>query len=82
MYKYTHFIPENIAPVGSTKIVARNSANQEVCNFPLGDLTPPRATPLYTFAAISDIHLPYDTANADFQRALTYAESNCDFTCI
>lgn len=82
MYKYTHFIPENIAPVGTTKIVARNSAGQEVCDFPLGNLAPPRATPLYTFCAISDVHLPYDTANADFQRALTYAESNCDFTCI
>lgn len=82
MYKYTHFIPENIAPLGSTKIVARNSANQEICNFPLGDLTPPRATPLYTFTAIADVHITYDTANTDFQRALTYAENNCDFTCI
>jgi predicted phosphodiesterase len=31
---------------------------------------------------LSDVHVQYDTAIADFQRALTYAESNCDFTCI
>lgn len=85
MYKYTHFIPENIAPVGSTKIVAWNSANQEICNFPLGDLTPPRATPLYTFAAISDPHVyeyKYTTSESDFINALKYSAQNCDFTCI
>ena len=31
---------------------------------------------------MADIHLTYDTANEDYQRALTYAESNCNFTII
>jgi predicted phosphodiesterase len=82
MYKYTHFIPENIAPVGTEKIGVYNGVGEKVCDIPLGNLAPPNATKLYSFCALADIHLTYDTANADFQRALTFAESNCDFTCI
>ena len=37
---------------------------------------------LYSFGAISDVHLQYDTAKSDFQRALTYLNSNVDFICI
>lgn len=82
MYKYTHFIPENIAPTGSKQIAVYDSNGNKVCNIPLGGLTPPNGSKLYSFCAISDVHITYDTANTDFQRALTYAESNCDFTCI
>lgn len=82
MYKYTHFIPENIAPKGSTEIGVYNSSGKRVLGIPLGKLVPPTATPLYTFCALADIHLTYDTANEDFQRALAFAESNCAFTCI
>lgn len=37
---------------------------------------------LYSFCALSDVHITYETASEDFQRALMYAEENCAFTCI
>lgn len=82
MYKYTYFISENIAPVGAQKIGVYDSKGNRVCNISLGRLKPPNATKNYSFCALADIHLTYDTANEDFQRALTYAKSNCDFTCV
>lgn len=82
MYQYRHFIPENTAPEGAKRVGVYDSDGTKVCNIPLGGLTPPNAVKRYSFCALADIHLTYDTANADFQRALTYAEANCDFTCI
>ena len=82
MYKYTRFIPENIAPTGSKKIGVYNANGRKVCDIPLGELTPPSGDKLYSFCALADTHLTYDTANTDFQRALTFAENNCDFTVI
>lgn len=82
MYKYTHFIPENIAPKGAKRIVVYNSAGKKQLYIPLGGLQQPTKDKQYSFCAVSDVHLQYDTANEDFQRALTYAEENCDFTCI
>lgn len=81
MYQYTHFIKENIAPKGTKQIGVYNGETK-VCSIPLGRLTPPSTAKQYSFCALADIHLTYDTANVDFQRALTYAEGNCDFTCI
>lgn len=82
MYQYRHLIPENTAPVGAKSIGVYGSNGKKVYNIPLGGLTPPSGKKLYSFCALADIHLTYDTANTDFQRALTHAESNCDFTCI
>ena len=82
MYQYRHFIPENIAPSGSKKIGVYDSNGKKVCDISLGRLKQPTQTKKYSFLALSDIHVQYDTASADFQRALTYAEANCDFTCI
>ena len=82
MYKYKHFIPENIAPSGATKIGVYDGNGNKVCNIPLGRLKPPTQSKLYSFMAISDVHVQYDTATEDLQRALIYAENNCDFTCI
>jgi predicted phosphodiesterase len=82
MYKYTHFIPENTAPTGAEKIGVYDSTGKRICGIPLGGLTPPNTTKLYSFCALADTHLTYETANEDFKRALAYAESNCDFTCI
>jgi predicted phosphodiesterase len=81
MYKYTHFIPENTAPNEAKKIGVYDSKGDKVCNIALGRLKPPNIKKLYSFCALADIHLTYDTANEDFQRALTYAEEKCDFTC-
>lgn len=80
-YKYTHFIPENIAPTGAKNILVCKNG-KKVCSIPLGRLAQPNRPKLYSFCALSDIHLTYDTANEDFQRALTYAEDNCAFTVI
>jgi predicted phosphodiesterase len=80
--KYTNFIPENIAPKDAKKITVYNANGEFVGSISLGRLKQPTKNKLYSFCALSDVHLTYDTANADFQRALTYAESSCDFTCI
>lgn len=77
----TTLISENVAPKNARKVVIFDGDNI-VCEMDLGHLQQPIKEKLYSFCAIVDIHLTYDTANEDFQRALTYAESNCDFTCI
>ncbi len=81
-YVYRHFIANNTAPNGAEKIGVYDANEKRVGEVPLGWLSPTKSTKLYSFCALSDIHLTYDTANADFQRALTYAENNCEFTCI
>lgn len=86
MYKYTNFIPENTAPTGARNIGVYDKTGNKVCGFSLAKLSLPvnEADRLYRFGAISDIHLQYDTAQADFQRALTYFNhtEDVDFTCI
>lgn len=37
---------------------------------------------LYSFGALSDLHIQYETGLADFQRALTYLKDKVSFTCI
>lgn len=83
--EYHDFIPQNIAPLGTRRIGIYNEKGFRVGQIPLGNLTPP--TPgkkLYSFGALSDIHLQYETAKADFQRALTFLNETEDvaFTCI
>lgn len=57
MYKYTHFIPQNIAPKGAKKIVAYNSKGEKITDIPLGGLTPPNKDKMYSFGLLSDVHL-------------------------
>ena len=79
-YKYTHFIPQNIAPKGATQIGVYDSSGNEVCTIPLGRLTPPNSGKLYSFGLVSDIHLyktePAWKANAKFDNALSFFENN------
>lgn len=83
MYKYTHFILENIAPKDAKKIIAYDGNGKVVCDINLGRMKQPTNDKLYSFCALSDVHITYNTASADFQRALTYVEnSDCAFTCI
>ena len=82
MYKYTHLIPKNIAPKDVTQIGVYDSKGKKACSVPLGRLKQPTQTKQYSFCALSDVHITRDTASGDFQRALQYAETNCDFTCI
>lgn len=82
-YTYNHLIPENVAPKGATSILAYRDGKQ-VCSIPLGRLAQPPKEKNYSFLALSDIHLTYETANDDFKRALAHAEGDKDvaFTCI
>lgn len=83
--EYKDFIPENIAPVGTRRIGIYNSKGNRVGQIPLGSLTPPmQGKKLYSFGALSDVHIVYSTAADDFKRALTYLNENEDvaFTCI
>lgn len=84
MYKYTHFIPENTAPYNAKTIGVYNADGERVCGMQLNGLYPLKESDKqYSFLAVSDVHITYDTSNEDFQRALTYAEnSDCLFTCI
>lgn len=85
MHKYPHLISVNTAPINTKKIGVYNAEGKRLFGImPSQLLSNLKATDkLYSFCALSDIHITYDTANADFQRALTYVEnSDCLFTCI
>lgn len=85
MAQYKDFIPENVALPGTRRIGIYDSNGKRVGFIPIGSLTPPNpAQKLYSFGALSDVHLQYDTAQADFIRALTYLNETEDveFTCI
>lgn len=83
-YKYTHFIPQNVAPVNAKSIGVYDSKGEKVYTIPLGRLTPPMKEKLYSFGLVSDMHLykiitSWD-GNTKFDNALTYFESkNCVF---
>ena len=81
-YVYKHLIAENTAPVGAKAIGVYDENGKLVYSIPLGGLKPPNTPKLYSFCALADVHITRDTATDDFQRALSYAEANCDFTCI
>lgn len=80
--KSINFIKENIAPTNTKKLNVYDENDNRVGRIALNGLTPPTGSKLYSFCALSDVHIGYDTADTDFQRALTFAENNCDFTCI
>lgn len=82
MHVYTHLIKENIAPVGAKNFGVYDKLGTQICTIPLGKLKQPEEQKLYNFLAISDVHVQYETASDDLSKALTYAEANCDFTCI
>lgn len=86
MSNYTDFIPQNIAPKGTRRIGIYNAQGNRVGQIPLGSLTPPLTAgkKLYSFGALSDVHIVYNTAAADFRKALTYLNGDEDvaFTCI
>jgi len=82
-YGETKLIKENIAPKGAIKGVLFNSSDEAVCEIQLGRLTPPKENKLYSFCAVSDVHVTYNTGSEDFQRALIFVENNdIDFTVV
>ena len=83
MAKYRDFIPENVAPQNVKRIGIYDSNGIRVGTIPLGNLVFPNAgRKLYSFGALSDVHINYETATSDFQKALTYLGESVDFTCI
>lgn len=85
MARYKDFIPENVAPKNARRIGVYNQNGNRVGYIPLGSLSfPVSEAKQYSFGALSDIHLQYDTAQADFQRALAFLNETEDvaFTCI
>lgn len=85
MAKYTHFISRNAAEPSAKKIAVFNPDGKQVGTIALGGLTMPQTgEKLYSFGALSDVHIVYDTAAEDFQKALTYLNEDVDvaFTCV
>lgn len=82
---YKDFIIQNIAPLRSRRIGIYDAQGNRVGQIPLGTLTPPNpAKKLYSFGALSDVHVGYDTSVSDFQKALTYFDETegVAFTCV
>ena len=88
----THFIPENVAPVGTGRIaVLRHEGTEppakEIGYIPLGTLNA-GVSPTKRrgrFLALADVHLTYSTSYADFEGSLNFAKdpkNECDFVCI
>lgn len=86
-YEYTHFIPENVAPKGATRIVVKKDG-EEVCSIPasrFGSLTPPTGEPTYSFGLISDPHIESSITikNQRLEMALRFFSETdgCAFVC-
>lgn len=85
MARYRNLIAQNIAPLSAKRIGVYNADGKRVGGFSLGNLQKMRpGTKQYSFGALSDVHIPYDTATSDFQVALSYLNDveKVDFTCI
>lgn len=83
--KYSNFIPQNCAPPNSKTIGIFNSQNERKGTIKIpSHMLAPSGDKLYSFGALSDVHVTYDTATEDFQKALTYLNNDVDvaFTCI
>lgn len=81
------FIAQNVAPIGTKRVAIFDGNGNLVVTLPLGGLAAKnQGNKLYSFGALSDVHLPYSQQNAstDFQEALTYLNNvaNVDFICI
>lgn len=73
MLTYRDFIPENVAPKNAKRIGIYDSNGNRVGTIPLGNLVFPNVgQKLYSFGALSDVHIGYQTAESDFQIALSY----------
>lgn len=86
--EYKDLIEINKMPKEVTKIGIYNENSDKVGEIPVSSQNKLDDTvlgeKLYSFGAVADIHLQYDTAQSDFQKALTYfnENENVAFTCI
>jgi Icc-related predicted phosphoesterase len=84
-YEYTHFINENVAPKGATKIVVKDKDGNVVATAPLGKLKPPSPeNKLYSFGVFSDVHVNTTDSSNRFKYAVKYLADTerVDFICI
>lgn len=82
---YNGLIPENTAYPDSRRIGLYDRYDNRVGIAPLGPLAFPREqNKQYSFGALSDAHITYSTAKADFQRAVKYLNEieSVEFICI
>lgn len=80
---YTELIPQNIATQGARRIGIYNADGNRIGQMPLESLTPPNESKkMYTFGALSDVHIGQITAESDFKRALSWLSQYVDFVCI
>lgn len=85
MAQYKDFIPENVALADTRRIGIYDINGNRVGFIPLGNLgNPASGSKQYSFGALSDVHIVYNTAADDFKKALTYLNESEDvaFTCI
>lgn len=82
MARFEDFISENVALSNTRRIGIYDSNSNRVGQIPLGNLTKYKGKKLYSFGAISDVHLQYETATVDFRSALNFLNNWVDFICI
>lgn len=82
MAQYNDFIPQNTAPVGTKRIGIYTQSGVRAGSISPGNLLKDKGSKLYSFGALSDVHMQYETAAADFQAALTYLNEEADFVCV
>lgn len=85
MAKYRDFIPENVAPKNVKRIGIYDNNGIRVGTIPLGNLVFPKTgQKLYSFGALSDVHIGRETSETDLQTALAYLSDTekVAFTCI
>lgn len=80
MLEYTGFIPQNIAPQNTNRIVLFDTDGKRVGRIGLYGLKQPYGEKLYCFGAISDTHLgtDYETSEDDTKKALDYFSKKTD----
>ena len=82
--RYEYFISQNCS-LPNAKGIGVYRDDIKVCSIAIPQwMSAPAETKLYSFGALSDVHIVYDTAQEDFQKALTYLNNDVDvaFTCI
>lgn len=84
---YTHFNKDQLIPKYATKLVAiKNNEVKAEFTIPVAKrfISGNYGQHLYSFGAISDVHIDTNTAESDFNTALAYlnANENVAFTCI
>lgn len=82
---YKDFIPENVAPKSAKRIGVYDKNGNRVFGITLGSLAfPVVPEKLYSFGAISDVHVVYTTGADDLKNTLNYFnnETDAEFICI